>query len=368
MVWARIDDAILDNPKIVRAGVYGFAMHVAAISWCCRNLTDGKIPTGAVIKLLTLQQVAFQSGNSLALVDVEAETGSTLSQRDTSVTGDEITRDSATSSPSDSASGDRFGAYRTGLDPLVVANHLVSIGLWTKVSGGYEIHDFLAYNPSKLQVYSKRKKATKRQRSRRSVKGNLSRRDSRVTDSVTGREQDAKSRVTSRLPDPDPLTDLNQKGDLDHLARGARDAPPTETPVRTRNAMGDGAFGMAVDDFRKGIMSVTRIEYDLPTRGSMELSKLVNTIVGRCPNIAERQRWAFAKGAEFARAVGPTGRLNVHAFVDWLNNPGSAGGPRKVAPLQPPPGHRDKAWKVGSAPIVTEEDEQEDPWTNSTRK
>ena len=44
-MWARLDDAILDNPEeIIAAGPLGFALHVAAITWCARNLTDGFIP------------------------------------------------------------------------------------------------------------------------------------------------------------------------------------------------------------------------------------------------------------------------------------------------------------------------------------
>jgi hypothetical protein len=44
MSWARLDDGILDNAKIIAAGPLGFALHVAAITWCARNLTDGRIP------------------------------------------------------------------------------------------------------------------------------------------------------------------------------------------------------------------------------------------------------------------------------------------------------------------------------------
>jgi hypothetical protein len=44
MSWARLDDAMLDNAKVIMAGPLGFALHVAAITWCARNLTDGRIP------------------------------------------------------------------------------------------------------------------------------------------------------------------------------------------------------------------------------------------------------------------------------------------------------------------------------------
>src|SRR3989304_5015706 len=53
MTWARFDDAILDNPKIIRVGPIGFALHVAAITWCARNLTDGFIPEAKAKQILS---------------------------------------------------------------------------------------------------------------------------------------------------------------------------------------------------------------------------------------------------------------------------------------------------------------------------
>lgn len=52
MTWAKLDDAILDNEKIAKAGLVGFAFHVAAITWCARNLTDGFVPSQRVACLL----------------------------------------------------------------------------------------------------------------------------------------------------------------------------------------------------------------------------------------------------------------------------------------------------------------------------
>lgn len=52
MSWARLDDAMLDNEKIVAVGPLGFALHVAGILYCARNLTDGFIPAGKVALLL----------------------------------------------------------------------------------------------------------------------------------------------------------------------------------------------------------------------------------------------------------------------------------------------------------------------------
>lgn len=121
MVWARLDDEMLDNPKIAKAGIYGFAMHVAGIIWCCRNLSDGHIPYARVTSLVTLDKVLIDTCNPLALPDGP-----------TSMGGDD------------------------GLDPYVVADHLVDCGLWTRTVDGYDIHDFLDYNPSRAEIESKR--------------------------------------------------------------------------------------------------------------------------------------------------------------------------------------------------------------------
>lgn len=128
MVWARLDDAILDNPKIIAAGVFGFAIHVAAITWCNRNLTDGFIPRAKVRSLLDLSRISVDVHNPLALID----------------------------GPSSMAGQD-------GLDALIVADHLESLGLWKldEDKGGWWLKDFLEYNPSREKVEAERARKAK---------------------------------------------------------------------------------------------------------------------------------------------------------------------------------------------------------------
>lgn len=160
MVWARIDDCILDNRKIAKAGVFGFAVHVAGIVWCCRNESDGNIPYARVTSLLSLDRVMFDVDNPLALPD-----------------GD------------DSDGGGR------GLDPYVVADHLVTIGLWHRTKTGYEIHDFLKYNPSHEQLKKKREGNRKSQANVRSGK----KVDVLSSDDIAD---------TFLSPDPDPVSKI----------------------------------------------------------------------------------------------------------------------------------------------------------------
>ena len=51
MAWARIDDGFVDHPKILRIWNKcpgALALHVRAIAYCSKHLTDGYIPSAAV--------------------------------------------------------------------------------------------------------------------------------------------------------------------------------------------------------------------------------------------------------------------------------------------------------------------------------
>ena len=111
-MWARLDDAILDNPKIIAAGPLGFALHVAAITWCARNLTDGFIPKRRVTQLLDL--------GSLRVSETTP------------------------------------GCVRHGLSTTDIAEDLVRIGLWHDHGVSWELHDYLVYNPGRAEVLADR--------------------------------------------------------------------------------------------------------------------------------------------------------------------------------------------------------------------
>lgn len=164
MVWAKLDDAILDNPKIARAGVYGFALHVAAITWCCRNLTDGFIPYARTNALLDTSRVEFDQANPLAL-----------------------------------PGGPRSMAGGSGLDPHDVAAHLVACGLWERVDGGYSIHDFLVYNPSREEVIREKEKGRVRSEKHRNRQ-----RTSGDSDGARPPNVQRTSDVNTGPPGPDP--------------------------------------------------------------------------------------------------------------------------------------------------------------------
>jgi len=128
MPWVRLDDAILDNHKIAAVGPIGFALHVAGITHCARNLTDGFVSYGRARTLLAAEWTEGHDKEgkgpriqSLALV-----------------------------------------SGMSGMDGQEVIAHtlkmLCEIGLWDEVPHGYLIHDYLDYNPSKEEVLTERAK------------------------------------------------------------------------------------------------------------------------------------------------------------------------------------------------------------------
>ena len=182
MPWVKLDDAILDNPKILEAGPLGFALHVAAICYCARNLTDGFLPTPKAASLLDLSGVHCDHANPC---------GRAAYGRPTGMSGGVV-------------------------DVADVIEMLVELGLWHRVDGGFEVHDFLEYNPSRAKVEADRQQA-KEQRSeagkasaakrrerqgQREFNGNPTSGQRTVNETRTGTE-----RKSNPDPDPDPDPD-----------------------------------------------------------------------------------------------------------------------------------------------------------------
>lgn len=146
MGWVKLDDHFDENPKLEGISLRAFRAYVFSLTYSARNLTDGYISGRVSIHLV---------GNY----------------------------------------GDRAG----------VELELVDRGLWDAIPGGFRVHDYLAYNPSKQDVLARReveRERKSRYRSRRD-NGDASRRD-----------------VTS--PDPTPIP----KGDRG----GLQPVPPAAAP------------------------------------------------------------------------------------------------------------------------------------------
>lgn len=108
MAWVRLDDQFTDHPKLAAAGPVAGWVYVSGLCYAARYLTDGFVP------------------ETIAL---------------------------------------RFA----GSSPEVLAN-LVECSLLDRVNGGYQIHDFLDYNPPASKVKAERDAAKARMKGKRPAK------------------------------------------------------------------------------------------------------------------------------------------------------------------------------------------------------
>jgi hypothetical protein len=99
VTWTKLTEDFPQHPKIVAAGEWAELIHIHALIYSNRFLTDGFIP---------------------------AEVVPTLTR------------------------------VRSHIQPSVQA--LVKLGVWVPVKGGYAIHDFLEYQPSRNKVLAERKR------------------------------------------------------------------------------------------------------------------------------------------------------------------------------------------------------------------
>ncbi len=206
MAWVRIDDSFADHPKIASAGPLGMALQVAALCYCNRYLTDGFIPMAVAPRLVYFEGLA---------------------------------------------------------DPLDVIDRLIEAGIWVEVQGGYQIHDYLEYQPSKSEVEETREKrraaGAKGGRSRGQASGQAKPKQSAKHDAEQiGSKADSESGAKSNpvpVPDPVPNTQTQERIQTDityasHEAATALDAPAESvspsvvTPIALINQACEQHIGM----------------------------------------------------------------------------------------------------------------------------
>ena len=119
MAWVKVDDQIDQHPKVVQAGPLALALYVAGLAYCNRSLTDGFIPS-SVARRLVDWQATDKAGNEWALAYVDQQGGTAT------------------------------------VNSVSVINSLVEFGLWDRASGGYRVHDYEHYQPTRAQVQARR--------------------------------------------------------------------------------------------------------------------------------------------------------------------------------------------------------------------
>lgn len=116
MTWSKFDDGSRKHPKAVRAGNEAWSFWSGAVQYSNQHLTDGFIPEGALATEILPVPIPPKRAKVLAMLLVEAK-----------------------------------------LRPE-------GAGLFEIVDGGYLVHDFLDWNPSKAEVEEKRRKDRDRKR------------------------------------------------------------------------------------------------------------------------------------------------------------------------------------------------------------
>lgn len=187
MPWVRIDDEFAQHPKLMRVGPLGMALQVAALCYCNKHLTDGFIPWAAARSLLPWEFLGpeckrFRIGviSGMSSEDVAAD-------------------------------------FVIGL--------LLEAGLWDETEGGYVIHDYLNYQPSKNEVLAEREQ--KREAGRKGGLVSAQARAQALTKASANAPAQAKSKP---LPLPIPIPDPTPDPPIDTCASGG-DAPVDDTTL-----------------------------------------------------------------------------------------------------------------------------------------
>lgn len=196
MPWVKLDDRFPSHRKIALLSDRAFRLHVSAMCWCAENLTDGRI-----------------SERELALV--------------TRIRGVKAT-----------------------------AKQLEEAGLWDRTEDGWEIHDYLDYNPSREQVLAERKRNAERQeRFRRRKNGKPTPPDNGPSNASSngvtqdGEMHDGDTTATRRKHDGDTTATRtsavqNEEPQVNDFCHGVtNDAPtrPDPNPISMADVGGEGA-------------------------------------------------------------------------------------------------------------------------------
>jgi hypothetical protein len=170
MPWARLDDTFHAHPKTAEAGTVGVGLFTLSLSYCSQYLTDGFVSPAVVRRLIS---------------DVD--------------------------------------------DPISIADRLVLAGYFEVVDGGYQIHEYLVYNPSRAKVLKEREEAKERMRGAREHRQPNAECSVEVPANITG-----SSHNPVPIPDPLPVTTTKVCAATPPPAIEPETNPPPEPPEKPK--------------------------------------------------------------------------------------------------------------------------------------
>jgi hypothetical protein len=173
MPWVRLDEGFADHPKIERAGPMAAWLHVVAICYCNRHLTDGRIPKA---KARRLADIPTPDKHIKALVDA---------------------------------------------------------GLWDDEGDDYIVHDFLDYQPSRADVEADRAQARDRMaKRRRKPDGTFGRSSPEHPPNKNRSSPEVRPPRSSSTPTRPVTEELKGGG---NSRASPDDAPPLRCPTHTKH-------------------------------------------------------------------------------------------------------------------------------------
>lgn len=134
MTWIKVDDHFDEHPKLAAVGPVGWGVWLAGLAYCNRNLTDGFIPYSIAEGI---------GGGWLVRTPADDPDDRTALREQL----EQVWHISRTS-----------GMSGEDMDAQWVADLLVYYGLWEPVRGGYRVHDYSDYQPTKAVVLAERAK------------------------------------------------------------------------------------------------------------------------------------------------------------------------------------------------------------------
>jgi general stress protein YciG len=230
--WVRLDEEFARHPKVLAAGPLGMAMQVAALCYCNSYLTDGFVPRSVVAGLLDLEGLGMRMWM-----------------------------------------GEVAGGGEDATWQLVVSD-VLDAGLWEEVHGGYLIHDYHQYQPSKAEVIADREQkreagrkggqASARARAQAGAQAGASVESTRIDSRSSGRT----SREAIRESTPDTAADLHLQAGAQAPAKQALKQNPSPYPYPLSTSSGSTSSSVTEVDARDAAALA-------PLRHSLESVRLV---------------------------------------------------------------------------------------------
>lgn len=179
MPWAKIDDRFYTNPKVVRAGRDARELYLVGLTYCAGELTNGAVPREVLPQLAVTVAVT---------VLPHAET---------------------------------------------CAARLVEVGLWEETAAGWQVHDYLKFNPTAEQVKREREATAKRVQEWRQKQSYIKEASNATGNAVMASVGNAVSTPdVTASPYPYPYQDSPSPTERGAPDADAPDAQPKPEPLR----------------------------------------------------------------------------------------------------------------------------------------